>query len=267
MDSVTLLHQVHAGDFGKFEDIRVMSVNYGQRHKRELRCAKWHATLLGLEHKLIDMSAIGKQILQGSALTSDIEVPDGHYEADNAKITVVPSRNMLLLSLATSYLVSTMAQDDFGTVFYGAHAGDFAVYADCRPEFVDAMCKAIALCDFKHVALSAPYAGITKADIAKRAVDLGLVSDAPWLPTDVDALNSLTPEQKRQLIPLAHTHTCYKGFVPACGTCCTCVERVLAFAKVGAVDPIPYKKGWKHAVAAAKQTEADYFAKKNAGQA
>ena len=115
MDSFTVLHLALQQGY----DVHALSFNYGQRHSKELDVAVRVCEDLGVSHKLVDITAIN-QLLQGSSLTSsDIDIPMGEYEEDNMKSTVVPNRNMILLSMAIGYAVS------LGTtqVFYGAHRG------------------------------------------------------------------------------------------------------------------------------------------------
>src|SRR5690554_6477411 len=135
MDSFTLLHLARSRGL----KVHALSFNYGQRHVRELEAARAVCQAEGIPHKVIDIRAMS-EVMAGSSLTSDLEVPEGHYEEDSMKSTVVPNRNMILLSLATGYAVTVGA----GAVWYGAHGGDHAIYPDCRPEFVekmDAVCR------------------------------------------------------------------------------------------------------------------------------
>jgi 7-cyano-7-deazaguanine synthase len=126
------------------------------------------------------------------------------------KKTVVPNRNMVMLSAAASFAVSEGIQE----LYYGAHAGDHAIYPDCRREFVEAMQRAFELCDWTPLTLKAPFLDFTKADIVR----LGLSLD----------------------VPFEKTWSCYKGGETACGRCGTCVERLLAFEEAGQRDPIAY---------------------------
>ncbi|HAB79167.1 MAG TPA: 7-cyano-7-deazaguanine synthase QueC, partial [Glaciecola sp.] len=172
--------------------------------------AKHVCAELGIEHKVVDISAINS-LLGGSSLTDDIAIPEGHYEADNMKSTVVPNRNMILLSLAIAYAVSLEAD----TVYYGAHSGDHAIYPDCRPEFVQKMDEVSRIANFQPVTISTPFVDMSKIDILARGMDLGL--------------------------DYTHTWTCYNGREKACGKCGACVERLEAFSSNQQVDPIPYE--------------------------
>jgi 7-cyano-7-deazaguanine synthase len=197
--------------------LTLLSVDYGQRHGKELLFAARTAAALGAVHHVADLRLAG-QLLGGSALTSAaVPVPDGHYTDESMRAMVVPNRNALLLDLATGLAVSTGA----GAVAYGAHAGDHAVYPDCRPEFVAA---------YQHMALTAnagflpggftvlaPFIAMTKADIASLAARLGVPVDQTW--------------------------SCYRGGDAHCGTCGTCTERREAFALAGINDPTAYLAG------------------------
>jgi 7-cyano-7-deazaguanine synthase len=207
MDSTTLLYDViHQG-----YDVHVLSFNYGQKHKIELEKAAATCTKLNLPHKIVDLKILGE--IAPSALTrSDWKVPEGHYAAENMKQTVVPNRNMVMLSLATAYAIGVGAEK----LFYGAHSGDHAIYPDCRKEFIDAMKEAILLCDWTKISLEAPYWNIDKGDIAIKGKEL-----------KVDYLL---------------THSCYNGKEKACGKCGACQERLEAFKKAGIPDPIEYEK-------------------------
>jgi len=206
MDSTTLLYKTISEGYKPY----VLSFNYGQRHKKELEYAKRTTEKLGLNHKIVDVSSIN-ELIQGSALTSDIDVPEGHYADPNMKLTVVPNRNMIMLSLAIAYAISKGAK----TVFYGAHAGDHDIYPDCRKEFVDAMKKVAKLCDYEQIDIQAPFLDIDKGDILTIGQALKVDYSLTW--------------------------TCYKGLEKACGKCGSCVERLEGFENAGMVDPIEYE--------------------------
>lgn len=206
MDSFTLLHEARA----RGHRVHALSFNYGQRHVRELACARSVCAALAIPHKVIDIRAMG-EVMAGSSLTSDLEVPEGHYEEDSMKATVVPNRNMILLSLATGYAVTVGA----GAVWYGAHGGDHAIYPDCRPEFVARMDAVCRVANYEPVAVEAPFMALTKGDILARGLALGL--------------------------DYARTWTCYNGREQACGRCGSCVERLEAFAENGVSDPLSYE--------------------------
>ena len=206
MDSFTLLHQMQERGL----EVAALSFNYGQRHSKELEYAAAECSRLGIEHKVVDVTTIN-QLLQGSSLTSDVDVPEGHYAAESMKVTVVPNRNMIMLSLAIGWAISIKAD----AVAFGAHGGDHDIYPDCRPEFVHAMQKVADLCDWHKVRVLAPFLYADKGTIAKIGKDLGLDYGRSW--------------------------TCYNGRVKACGKCGACQERIEAMAFAGINDPMEYE--------------------------
>ena len=206
MDSFTVLHKaVQAG-----HDVYALSFNYGQRHVKELQCAAAVCQKLGIKHKIVDISAIN-QLLAGSSLTDNIDIPEGHYAADNMKSTVVPNRNMILLSLAVGYAVSIGANQ----VYYGAHSGDHFIYPDCRPEFVQKMHDVCQIANYEPVDIISPYLSQTKIEILSDGLAMGLDYSQTW--------------------------TCYNGREKACGKCGSCQERLEAFALNNTTDPLPYE--------------------------
>ncbi|MFL1404848.1 7-cyano-7-deazaguanine synthase QueC [Marinobacter sp. M1N3S26] len=206
MDSFTLLHRALA----EGHRVHALSFDYGQRHVRELEAASAVCGDLGLPHKVLDIRSL-QAVMAGSALTGGSEVPEGHYEEESMKSTVVPNRNMILLSLATGYAV-TVAAD---AVWFGAHGGDHAIYPDCRPEFVEKMDAVCRVANYEPVAVEAPYIRADKAEILAEGLAMGLDYGQTW--------------------------TCYNGRHRACGVCGSCVERLEAFASHGVTDPLPYE--------------------------
>ena len=207
MDSFTLLHMARAQGY----QVHALSFDYGQRHVRELDCARRVCEQAGIPHQVIDIRALGA-VMAGSALTSDVAVPEGHYEEDSMKATVVPNRNMILLSLATGYAVTAGAS----AVWYGAHGGDHAIYPDCRPEFVEKMDAVCRVANYQPVAIEAPFMAMDKSQILAEGLRLNLDYSQTW--------------------------TCYNGRDRACGVCGSCVERREAFTAHGLSDPLPYEE-------------------------
>lgn len=206
MDSFTVLNR--ALKDGK--EVYALSFDYGQRHVKELECASTVCNALKIQHKVIDISAIN-QLLAGSSLTDDIDIPEGHYEAENMKSTIVPNRNMILLSLAVGYAVSVGAAQ----VYYGAHSGDHAIYPDCRPEFVKKMNDVCQIANYESVEIFSPYLDVNKTAILTDGLSMGL--------------------------DYSHTWTCYNGREKACGKCGACQERLEAFHDNNVADPIAYE--------------------------
>ena len=208
MDSFTVLHRA----LREGREVHALSFDYGQRHARELEVAARVCRELGVPHQVVDIRAI-HGLIDNSALTdASREMPDGDYAAENLTATVVPNRNMILLSLAIAKAVNIGAD----RVDYGAHGGDHVLYPDCRPEFVEAMNAVAGIANFEPVELHAPYLRSSKAEILADGLAMGL--------------------------DYADTWTCYLGEALACGRCGSCRERLAAFAANGAIDPIGYAR-------------------------
>ncbi len=206
MDSFTLLNLALA----RGHKVHALSFDYGQRHVRELDSARAVCADLGLPHQILDIRSVNAA-MAGSSLTSELPVPEGHYEEDGMKATVVPNRNMILLSLATGYAVTVGAS----AVWYGAHGGDHAIYPDCRPEFVEKMDAVCRIANYDPVRIEAPFLAMDKGQILAEGLRLGLDYSQTW--------------------------TCYNGRDKACGRCGSCVERLEAFASNGVTDPLTYE--------------------------
>ena len=171
LDSTTLLYDLVYQGF----DVHAISFNYGQKHARELNGASLTCKGLGVDHKIVDLSVLGTLI--DSALTNDeIDVPEGHYAAENMSITVVPGRNLIFLSIAAGYAASIGASG----VYLGTHAGDHAIYPDCRPKFNEAMKQVLKLFDNNTVELHAPYSHIDKTQVVTRGLRLEVDYSLTW---------------------------------------------------------------------------------------
>ncbi|HEU0118274.1 MAG TPA: 7-cyano-7-deazaguanine synthase QueC [Alphaproteobacteria bacterium] len=217
LDSVTLAHLLaEENSLGG-----LVSFDYGQRHKKELAFAAAAAKRLDAAHHVIDISEIAAH-LKGSALTDNVDVPEGHYASENMKQTIVPNRNAIMLAVAYGIAPAY----GYDAVAIAIHTGDHFIYPDCRPEFAalfDQM-ERKAMEGFADIKLLTPFATKTKGDIATEAV--------------------------RLKVPVIETWSCYKGGAVHCGRCGTCVERREAFSVAGSADPTQYEDQdfWKKAV-------------------
>lgn len=192
-----------------------ISFLYGQRHSREIECAKKVAEYYQVKKHLIittNMDSIG-----GSALTANIDVPEGDENRSEIPVTYVPARNLIFLSYALGYAEVIGAEK----IFIGVNAVDYSGYPDCRPEFIekfqqlaDYSTKA-ATQDKREIKIEAPLLNLTKAEIVK----LGVANKAP----------------------LELTTSCYRGGENACGRCDSCLLRLKGFKEAGLKDPIPYE--------------------------
>jgi 7-cyano-7-deazaguanine synthase len=194
-----------------------LSFDYGQRHALELQAAANVARQLGAkEHRTvtIDLRAFG-----GSALTGDIEVPKDRDEqamAAGIPITYVPARNTIFLAFALAYAEVTGAAD----IFLGVNAIDYSGYPDCRPEFIAAFEQMANLATKAGVEgvsrfkIHTPLIQMTKADIVRKAVELG--------------------------VDLSLTHSCYDPDAAGrpCGRCDSCALRRKGFEEAGVADPL-----------------------------
>ena len=202
LDSTTLLYE--------FKDSIALAVtfDYGSKHNaREIAYAVENCKRLGIKHMVIPLEFIGKYF-RSDLLLSGGEIPEGSYDDENMKSTVVPFRNGIMLAVAAGLAESY----ELDTVLLANHAGDHAIYPDCRPEFIDAFDKATHAGTYNGVRIVSPYCDITKRDIALRGRDLG--------------------------VDVALTYSCYKGGEKHCGACGTCRERIEALA---GFDPTDYE--------------------------
>lgn len=212
LDSTTLLYDV----INQGYDVNVLSFNYGQRHKKELEYIKKTCRILNIPHKILSLDVLNE--VAPSILTREGDMPEGSYNDENMKLTVVPNRNMVMLSLATAYAIGVKAKK----LFYGAHAGDHEIYPDCRLDFVESMKKSIALCDWSVIELVAPYVSITKTDVVRKGHNL--------------------------LVPFRNTWSCYAGTERPCMKCGTCQERTIAFRDNDLQDPSYTDEEWVEAL-------------------
>lgn len=203
LDSTTLLYYLKERGWA----LSALTFNYGQQHFKEIFYAKQTCEKLGISWQQILLHDIFKNFK--SALL-DGKIPDKDYSVDTQKATVVPNRNMIMLSIA----IGLAETNKIKHVFYAAHKNDRAVYPDCRREFVNALCKASELGTYSKVRVEAPFNFFTKAEIVKTGKGLD--------------------------VPFEHTWSCYKGMDKACGVCGTCRERLKAFEDNGLKDPIQY---------------------------
>lgn len=227
MDSTTLL--VHA--MSETDVVKVLSFDYGQKHKVELERAKMITSELGLSdiHEIVDLTSISS-LLSSSALLCGQEVPHELYDHDSQQATVVPNRNLIMLSIATACAINIGAD----IVFYGAHTGDHTIYPDCRAEFVEAVNTAVQIGMETNVEIIAPFINISKSDIAGIGIEL--------------------------CAPLHLAWSCYEGAGPSgenrpCLGCGTCMERTEAFLDNGTVDPALSAIEWMKAVELYKQAK------------
>lgn len=207
-----------------------VSIDYGQRHNKEIDHAHKICIEAGIKHELIEMS-LPKTMLT----TQDSVVPDIDYsDIKGISPTYVPFRNGAMLSMLASHAQGYVEQvkneiepeldtalEDLVTIYFGAHAEDAEnwAYPDCTPEFIGAMTNAIYVGTYRTVRLSTPLTYMTKAEIIQKGQSLGVPYELTW--------------------------SCYKGGKVHCGTCPTCRARRQAFEDAGAMDFTKYANGVK----------------------
>ena len=194
-------------------ELSALSLNYGQRHRQELDAAARLAAALHIEHRVLDLSWFASLVPDSSQTDASVPVPHGHYAADTMKLTVVPNRNMVLLSIAAAHALATGAN----AIAIAAHAGDHTIYPDCREPFMQAFldCVRQGNWEAERLFLHRPFVDKSKADIVTTGARVGA--------------------------PMHLTYSCYEGRQTHCGRCGTCVERREAFELAGVQDPTEYQ--------------------------
>ncbi|MBO4805050.1 MAG: 7-cyano-7-deazaguanine synthase QueC [Paludibacteraceae bacterium] len=206
MDSTVMLYEYQ-------ERIALaVSFHYGSNHNdKEIPFAKKHCEKLGIKHITIPLQFM-KEYFHSSLLEGAEAIPEGNYDDENMKSTVVPFRNGIMLAIAAGLA------ENYGLkhVMMANHGGDHAIYPDCRPEFVRGMSDAITAGTYEGISLDAPYTNLTKSDIAAKGKRLGVDFSETW--------------------------SCYKGGEIHCGKCGTCVERKEALREAGVEDHTVYEE-------------------------
>jgi 7-cyano-7-deazaguanine synthase len=208
MDSFTLVNQTHQ----EGQLFSCLSFNYGQRHSKELVYARQECERLAVPHYIVDLTTLAPHLAASALMAESVDnIPQGHYAEESMKQTVVPNRNMIMLSIAIAHAVTNKLAE----VRFGAHAGDHTIYPDCREEFVTAMDQLAQTANWHPVRITAPFQHTDKAGILGVGFALGLDYRNSW--------------------------TCYEGRTLACGKCGSCQERLEAFRFQGRPDPLEYE--------------------------
>lgn len=218
LDSTTCMGMARAQGY----ELYPLTFDYGQRHRKELENATWVAEHYGVKdrHKVVVMDFLRE--IGGSALTdASIDVPEVMEEPDEGgasriPVTYVPGRNLLFLSIATSYAEVIGAE----AIYIGVNALDYSGYPDCRPEFIQKVEDVIRYAtkvgvEGESIRIETPLIHLTKADIVREGLKLD--------------------------VPYHLTTSCYNGREEACGVCDSCRLRLKGFDEAGSKDPIPYQ--------------------------
>jgi 7-cyano-7-deazaguanine synthase len=245
MDSTALLMRLLADGY----EVHAISYDYGQKHKVELQRAHANLAYLALNghhvnHQVIDLTSAMSSF--HSALTDDsMEIPEGHYEEEQMKQTVVPNRNAIFASILYGHALSIAIAEKVNVeITLGVHSGDHAIYPDCRPEFYRALAEAFELgnWDSEFVSFKLPYINGHKETILRDAeqaiTSLGLDFDTVFANTNT----SYNPDEQGR----------------SAGTSGADVERILAFHAIGRADPVPYVKPWEEVLSDALTVEENH---------
>lgn len=200
LDSATMM--LHLRELG--HEIDAISFDYAQRHRKELEYGAAFCARYEIPRLVVNLRDVGALMAKGAGalLDRNTPVPHGHYESESMKDTVVPGRNLMFASIAAAIA----ATNGFDAIALGVHAGDHAIYPDCREEFITAL-GAIVVDGGANVEIVTPFLDEDKRFIARRSMELGLDASLTW--------------------------TCYEGGDEPCGKCGACVERAEAFKEAG----------------------------------
>jgi 7-cyano-7-deazaguanine synthase len=221
VDSTTCVG-IAVSKYGK-DNVITASLYYGQKHDKELKCAQQVANYYGVRHIEEDISNVMKYasdvctlVKGGGDIAHESYADQISKNGEGRVATYVPFRNGLFLSIAAAYADSLFPGEEVD-IYYGAHADDAAgqAYADCSPEFANAMNKAINIGTYGKINVERPLINMTKAEVVKTGLELGVPYELTW--------------------------SCYEGKEKACGTCGTCIDRLQAFRLNGVEDPIEYE--------------------------
>ena len=202
LDSYTLLNKA----IKNFDYVEAITFNYGQKHNKEIEYAKSNCAKLNINHEVVNLDL--KNILADSALVGDIDVPEGNYDKEKMKQTIVPNRNMIMISVAASLVI----KNNIEYLWYAAHSGDHEIYPDCRPEFIDKMTEVLEICDYHKIKFEAPFQNLSKSEIVATGLSMNLDYSKTW--------------------------TCYEGKEKPCSKCSACLERALSFEANNTEDPL-----------------------------
>ena len=245
MDSTSLLlHLLAQG-----RQVFGVSFDYGQKHKFELQRLQDNLAYLrsaghAVEWNLVDLSSL-TPLLHSALTDDDWEVPEGHYESDNMKQTVVPNRNSIFASIAYAQALSISKRQECDVVLsLGVHAGDHAIYPDCTPEFYRQLIGAFheGNWDSDSVELYLPYIELDKARILEDAQKSAVLLSLDFETLFRNTLTSYSPDDLGRSSGLTGSD----------------VERILAFDQLGLEDPIDYRRPWNEVVADAKRIESEF---------
>lgn len=252
MDSTGLL--VHL--LSKGYSVSTLSYDYGQKHSIELDRAKSNIEYLAskgfeVEHRVVDLKS-AMSIFHSALTSTDIDVPEGHYEEEQMKATVVPNRNAIFASILYGYALSIAVKENTDVeIALGVHSGDHAIYPDCRPEFYESIGKSFALgnWDSERVSFTLPYINGDKVTILRDALISCQKLDLDFETIFANTNTSYNPDEKGR----------------ASGKSGADVERILAFHAIGKRDPVEYIDSWEVVLEGALKAQLRHYVMKENG--
>ena len=252
MDSTALLCRLLADGY----EVSCISYDYGQKHIIEIERAKANIAYLStkgisLEHKIVDLSGV-MGIFHSALTNDDIDVPEGHYEEEQMKATVVPNRNAIFSSILYGYALSLATKEDTNVIIaLGVHSGDHAIYPDCRPEFYDSLGESFAIgnWDSDRISFHLPYVEWDKETILMDALESCAKLDIDFDTIFRNTNTSYNPDTKGR----------------SSGTSGADVERILAFHAIGRQDPVEYVRSWKEVLKGALKAQLRFHVMKENG--
>ena len=245
VDSTSLLLHLLTKD----RSIYAVTFDYGQKHKIEINKTQKNISYLKnkgflINHEIVDISSCSK-LLASSLTKQNIKIPEGYYEEKNMLSTVVPNRNAIFSSILYGYALTISSNLSKNiTLSLGVHAGDHAIYPDCRIEFYDKIMDAFKSGNWnsERVSIYIPYINGDKADILKDALESTKKLKLDFTTIFKNTITSYNPNEK--------------GI--SNGKTGADIERILAFDKIGIKDPIKYKEKWEVVLKNAKKIQEDY---------
>ena len=245
MDSTSLLVRLLSDGV----KVSCVSYHYGQKHDIEVNRASKNIEYLRskgyeVEHKIVDLTG-AMSLFESALINDDRTIPEGHYEEEQMKATVVPNRNAIFASILYGYALSVSEREGTDvSIALGVHSGDHAIYPDCRPEFYQALDHAFTIgnWDSERISFFLPYLEGDKITILKDALN---ACDSTGLNFDKVFANTITsynPDEQGR----------------SSGRSGSDVERILAFNALDLVDPIEYTEPWSNVLAAALETERQH---------
>ena len=247
MDSTSLLLNLLTRGY----TVTCISYRYGQKHSIEIvrakeNIARFQSAGLPVSHSVVDLTS-SMSVFHSALTSSEIEVPEGHYEEEQMKQTVVPNRNAIFASILYGLALSVSEREDLDvSIALGVHSGDHAIYPDCRPEFYNALMHAFETGNWgsERVTVNLPYVDGDKESILRDAINscdfLGLNFDTVFGNTNT----SYSPDE----------------FGRSSGKTGADVERILAFHAIGRKDPVQYIEDWDTVLENAIETEKNFEA-------